>query len=108
MEIKVYIETRGGKCHAQGIYADGKITVLKGGIISEDFADHIKGGTSAKKLREDKDVVDKNRIIIKDCLFSSASTAAQFVTGRSTNGYASWKVDKKVSLGEYLKSKGLR
>lgn len=108
MNIKVSISNHDGSCKAEAIYAGDKITVLKGGKISQDFAAHIKGGTFSKKMRENKEVVDSNGIILQDCEFSSPSTAAQFVTGRSTNGYSAWKVDKKVKLGDYLKSKGLR
>ena len=52
--------------------------------------------------------MDENGNILKNCEFTSPSTAAQFVTGRSTNGYEAWKVEKKLSLGQYLKDKGLR
>ena len=83
-------------------------TVKKGGKINLDFAKHIRGGKSAKNYRDNPEFVDSDGNILKDCDFSSPSTAAQFVTGRSTNGYEAWKVDAKKNLGDYMKEKGLR
>ena len=108
MEIMIKLAPCNGSCYAEGIYSDGIITVKKGGKINLDFAAHIRGGQSAKKYRENAEFVDTNGIILKDCTFNSPSTAAQFVTGRSTNGYEAWKVETKKSLGDYLKEKGLR
>ena len=59
-------------------------------------------------MRADPTCVDSERNIISDCVFSSPSTAAQFVSGRSVSGYKAWKVDGKKNLGDYLKEKGLR
>lgn len=106
--IKMYLKSRNGDCFADGVYEDGKIIVLKGGMISSDFADHIRGGRKAKSFRENPEYVDENRNIIKECIFDSPSTAAQFVTGRSINGYAAWKVEKKKTLGDCLRERGLR
>ena len=108
MNIKVTISNRSSKCHAEAEYSESGIVVKKGGLINLDFAAHIKGGKAAKSFREDAIFVSENGTILKDCPFSSPSTAAQFVTGRSTNGYAAWKVDKKTSLGKYLEANGLK
>lgn len=108
MEIKITISSRVGRATAEGVYMGESTIVKKGGFISEDFAEHIQGGKKAKSYRENPEYVDKNGKILKDCEFSSPSTAAQFVTGRSTNGYEAWKVEAIKSLGEYLKEKGLR
>lgn len=108
MTISVKLAPRNGACYAEGIFEDGSITVLKGGKINLDFAAHIRGGNNAKKYRDNQEYVDLHGNILKDCQFSSPSTAAQFVTGRSTNGYEAWKVETKKSLGDYLKEKGLR
>ncbi|MBU5465107.1 DUF4357 domain-containing protein [Anaerotignum sp. MSJ-24] len=108
MKIIVNITQRTGIASATAEY-DGKVmTVLAGGKINLDFAEHIRGGKLAKAYRENPEYVDKDGNIIKNCEFTSPSTAAQFVTGRSTNGYEAWKVEKKLSLGKYLKDKGLR
>ena len=108
MKVKVYLTMRSSDVRAEAIYEGENITVLPGGIISSDFAAHIRGGAKAKAFRDNIEYVDADRKIIKECVFTSPSTAAQFVTGRSTNGYEAWKVEAKKSLGDYLKEKGLR
>ena len=108
MKVKVYLAMRATDVKAEAIYEGDTITVLPGGTISADFADHIQGGRKAKSFRNNPEYVDSDRNIIKECVFTSPSTAAQFVTGRSTNGYEAWKVEKKKSLGTYLKEEGLR
>ena len=107
MEIKVSIKPRNGNCHAEAIYDGNQMTVLNG-IISSEFAAHVPGGKQSKAYRNNLEYVDKDRKIIKPCVFSSPSTAAQFVTGRSVNGYEAWKVEPKKNLGVYLKENGLR
>ena len=108
MKIKVYLAMRSTDVYAEATYEGETITVLPGGTISTDFAEHIRGGRKAKAYRENPEYVDASRQILKECTFTSPSTAAQFVTGRSTNGYEAWKVEKKKSLGKYLEEKGLR
>lgn len=108
MEVKVYLKTRANNAYAEAIYDGTSFTVLPGGKISEDFAEHIQGGRKAKSLRQDPEYVNENGEIIKPCVFTSPSTASQFVTGRSTNGYKTWKVERKKTLGEFLKERGLR
>lgn len=109
MEIEINIKSRNSRAHAQAIYDGKQVKVKIGGIISESFAEHIKGGKSAKNYRESREYVTAEGNIIKECVFSSPSTAAQFVTGRSTNGYSAWKVEKTgQTLGEYLKEQGIR
>lgn len=101
------MKTRNNAAFATAIYDGEKVTVLPGGRISESFADSIRGGANAKQFRDDRKYVDSNRNIIKECVFSSPSIAAQFVNGNSSNGYRTWKVDG-MELGKYLESKGMR
>ena len=108
MRIDIKISSKKTEAHAEAVYSGSTVIVKAGGVISKDFADHIKGGKEAKALRDDRTCVSSEGIILKDCEFDSPSTAAQFVTGRSTNGYEAWKVEDKVSLGKYLHEKGLR
>ena len=89
MKVKVALKQRTTEVHAEAVYEGETITVLPGGIISDDFADHIRGGRKAKSFRENPEYV-KNGKILKECVFTSPSTAAQFVTGRSTNGYEAY------------------
>lgn len=108
MEVKVFIKTRSNLAFAEALYNGETITVLPGGKISPDFAEHIQGGKKALSFRNNSVYVDEDRNIIQECVFHSPSTAAQFVTGRSTNGYEAWKVERKKTLGRYLSEKGFR
>ena len=101
--MEIYLKSKQGLYDAEAEYKDGIITVKKGSKIQLDFAEHIRGGKTAKKYREDKEYVNQT-VVVKDCEFTSASTAAQFVTGRSTNGLVAWKVKDKVSLKNFLAS----
>ena len=108
MKIKVHFSRKDGTAFADAIY-DGTHTIVKaGGKISESFSSAIRGGDEAKSKRANPEFVDSERNIIADCVFTSPSTAAQFVSGRSVSGYEAWKVEKKKDLGTYLKEKGLR
>jgi uncharacterized Fe-S cluster protein YjdI len=108
MEVKIYFSLKDGSAYAEGIYTGEKTIVKAGGKISENFASCIRGGTLAKKMRNDPKHVDSERNIVSDCVFKSPSTAVQFISGRSLSGYEAWKVDKKKRLGAYLKEQGLR
>ena len=108
MEIKVYFSLRDRSAYADAIYMGDKTIVKAGGKISKHFASYIRGGTFARKMRENPELVDAERNIIADCIFNSPSTAAQFVGGRSFNGYEAWKVEKHKNLGQYLKEHGLK
>lgn len=103
--IDIYLKARNGNYDAKGKYNEGEIIVIKGSKIQMDFAEHIRGGKTAKKYREDANFVNTDGIVLKDCVFSSSSTAAQFVTGRSTNGKLAWHLDKKTTLKKYLENK---
>lgn len=102
MPIEVYLTNRNKSYFAQGSYSEETFIVKKGSKISLDFASHIKGGRKAKSFRDDPTVVDNDGNVLKDCVFGSPSTAAQFVTGRSTNGFISWRVDDHNNLKQFL------
>jgi len=104
MKVNVYLRsTTTGLFEAEGFYDDGKIVVKKGSKIQTALASHARGGESTTKaIRENKALVDENGIVLEDCTFPSPSTAANFVTGRSSNGYVAWRVDDKNNLGRFL------
>ncbi|MCR5731052.1 MAG: DUF4357 domain-containing protein [Ruminococcus sp.] len=97
--MKIYMNGRGN--NAIGRYEDGKVTVLKGSIISEHLSKNFVCQKKVELLRNDKEYVDKNRRVLKNITFSSPSTAAQFVKGYSTNGWKCWKDEKGVALEKY-------
>lgn len=81
--------------------ASKSFVVLKDSIISETIAysEKFRGAKSIEKSRVG--VVDGTRVI-KDVPFKSASTAANFVTGASTNGLTAWKDENGKTLKAIL------
>ena len=75
--------------------------VLKGATVSENVArsEKFRGAKYIEKARE-KYVVDGH--VMEDVVFNSPSTAANFTTGRSTNGLITWKDKDGVKLKELL------
>lgn len=76
-------------------------TVLKGSKVSSGIAysEKFKGSKTIEKHR--KEYVDKG-IVKKDAIFKSSSTAANFVTGTSTNGLRAWKDKDNKYLKEII------
>jgi len=102
--IKVVLNSRKGEHYAEGIYDNGKLTVIKNSKLNPNMA--IYYYSAAKNIiaiRENRELVNNEGIVIKDIIFNSPSTAAQFVTGRSVNGFISWRPDDKMSLRDYLR-----
>lgn len=102
MSIDVYLSSKDHSYDAKGTYSERILIVKKGSKIRSNFAEHIRGGNNAKSFRDNPMFVDADGNVLVDCMFSSPSTAAQFVTGSSTNGYTAWHVDKKTTLKKYL------
>lgn len=102
MEINVSLTNRRKDFNANGVFSEDFFVVKKGSVIRLDFAEHIRGGKKAKSYRNNSLFVDEDGNVLIDCSFRSPSTAAQFVTGRSTNGYVAWRVDEKTTLGKFL------
>ena len=91
-EIELFLSQRIKKHNFQ-VEASAKQTsegfvVLKGSLIAPGDSAHISPGN--KKKREECSI-DKNRVLQEDVLFSSPTSAAQFVAGQSLNGMAVWK-----------------
>ena len=84
--------------------ATGSVTVLAGSKVSKtiNYTEKFRGAKSIEKARFG--VIDNNRLV-RDVSFKSASTAANFVTGSSTNGLTAWKTVDGISLKEYKKGK---
>ena len=104
MKTNMFLKAKNGDYDAKAIYNDGSVIVQAGSKIRLTFAEHIRGGRGKKALsyRNDPTYVDKNGMVLKDCVFSSASTASQFVTGSSTNGLTTWHVEKRKKLKAWL------
>lgn len=80
----------------------GKFTVLKGSHVSHEVSTSTKfrGVKTVLSLRSQ---YVKDGITTQNVIFQSPSTAANFVTGTSTNGLAVWKNGKGDRLGTILK-----
>ena len=102
MKINILLKSTRGEFEATGIYDDGKVIVCKGSRINRVTSEKIGGSKTVKAIRDNNNIVDINGVLLLDCSFSSPSTAANFVTGRSANGYVAWRVDEKNSLGRFL------
>lgn len=102
--MKVYLTSRSKNLSATAIYDIEKksFVVLKGSIVSESIA----GGSfrSAKSIAKMREGAVENNKLIKDVEFRSASTAANFITGRSTNGLLAWKDKDGMKLKDLLDS----
>ena len=80
-----------------GVYATGDydpitktLTVKKGSTVSPDV--HTTGKfRSANSVIKYRERYCDGIVTKEDVVFKSASTAANFVTGRSTNGLITWK-----------------
>lgn len=99
--MKLYITQRNSDVSAIGEYdsATKAMTVLKGSIVSSDVA-HSEKFRGAKTIEKNRHLVVVDGVVVEDITFKSSSTAANFVTGRSSNGLIVWK-DK---AGRTLKS----
>jgi len=97
--MRVYIRRNKGNIDAVGEYDvhTKKLIVLKGSRVSEKVAhsETFRGAKSIEKARQ-LYVVD-NRVKENVC-FKSASTAANFVTGVSTNGLKAWKDENGLTI----------
>lgn len=77
------------------------MTVLKGSKLSATIA-HTEKFRGAKSIEKSRTGIVKDNTLLKDISFKSASTAANFVTGSSTNGLIAWKDTNGKNIKEIL------
>ena len=75
--------------------------VLKGTKVSDTIS-QSPAFRSAKSIEKTRASCVENCIVTKDTSFNSCSSAANFVTGRSKNGFITWRVEDGRTLREYL------
>lgn len=105
--IECFIHSDAKGCDAKAyLYDDGKMTLLKGSVISNtttaSYAAH------SLKLRDDlikKSCTVKGGVITttEDIEFMSPSGPADFVLGRSSNGWTEWKDGDGNLIQKYRK-----
>lgn len=101
--MEVIMKTKSGSVDAKAIYNEEtkETIVCKGSLVSSDVA-HSEKFHSALSIERLRAQYVSDRIVMDDVAFKSPSMASNFVTGRSTNGYATWKVSSKKTLKQYL------
>lgn len=81
-----------------------RFIVLKGSRVSKNVSKSksFKGCNIVIMKRREK--YTRDNIVIQDVEFTSPSTAANFITGQSTNGLIKWKTSEGISIKEALQS----
>ncbi len=101
--MKVYLirEKSGIKAVGEFSPSTNELKVKKGSVVSAEikYTGKFRGAKSVEKSRQG---VIENNTVIKDVIFKSPSTAANFVTGNSTNGLIAWKDTKGITIKELL------
>lgn len=103
MKIELFMKSEKADYSAKGIYFDGKITVLKGSKIRKHNNNEYKRISQISDYRNNPDFVDNNMIVLKDIVFNSPSTAAQFVADTSRNGLLYWRSADNKKLKDILR-----
>ena len=90
--MKLYLQRNKAGVNATAEYDEtsGKLTVLKGSKVSERIA-YTEKFRGAKSIEAARSGLIENGVLLEDKVFKSALTAANFVTGSSTNGLIAWK-----------------
>ena len=92
-----YANGRG--CKAKGFYSSNGFTILKGSLIAKDIAPSFPWRDKREKLlQEYTELKGSDLVVISNKTFSSPSTAATFVLGRSSNGWLDWKDEEGNTL----------
>lgn len=105
--MKIYLRRKNGEVNAVAEYdvSTNVCVVLKGSTVSSKIAysEKFRGAKTVEKYRND---FVKGNTVKEDVVFKSPSTAANFVTGASTNGMTAWKNENGCSLKELSVKEG--
>lgn len=101
--MKVYIIRKRGEINATAEYNPytKECMVLAGSVLSSKIAvsEKFRGAHTIENARKGR--VEKG-VLKEDVVFKSASTAANFVTGSSTNGLITWKTEDGRTIKKTL------
>ena len=101
--MNVVLTNRARTYSANGIFdpTTKTLVVKAGSSVSKDISHSLTfRGIKILEKRRAQYVIDG--ITTEDVLFKSPSTAANFVTGRSSNGMILWKTEKGLSIKQVL------
>lgn len=100
--MKVVLKSRGIRAYAEYDIGTNNCVILAGSEVTPTIsqAPTFRSKRTVEKLRE-KYV--KNNIVTENVQFKSPSTAANFITGSSTNGFAAWKTEDGYTIGDLHK-----
>lgn len=101
--MKLILKSRGNRYSAIAEYnpTSKTVVVLTGSTISDSVSQGaFKSAKSISAKRASGCV--QNNVLIEDVTFKSASSAANFVTGSSTNGLLAWKNEDGTPLKELI------
>ena len=101
--MKVYLMRERSGIKATGEFDPNTkaVKVLKGSVLSSSVA-HTEKFRGAKSIEKSREGVLTDNVLQKDVSFKSASTAANFVTGSSTNGLTAWKNKEGKTIKEII------
>lgn len=101
--MKVYLKRRGSNVCAAGEYnpASKELVIKAGSVVSESIA-YSEKFRGAKTIEKNREQYTKNGVVTVDVTFKSASTAANFITGSSTNGLVAWKDENGTKLKDLI------
>lgn len=103
--LKLHTIARDKKLYsATATYDNGQVTVHKGSLINRNNSYDFHARPVVRKLLQDESLFDGN-ILVVDLVFTSLSTAASFVTGRTANGNIVWKTENNKYVKYTLEDK---
>ncbi len=99
--MKLYLIRKKNNISATGEYnsTTKQFTVFKGSRVS-DFISSARKFRGAGLIEKSRTNTVKDRLVVEDITFKSASTASNFVTGTSSNGLITWKDENGRTLKE--------
>lgn len=103
MKVKIVRKDKGINATGEFNFETKQLVVKKGSTVSNTISQSptFRGSNAIVEYR-DKYV--KNGIVTEDVFFKSSSTAANFVTGSSSNGLTVWKTVEGITLKELSKT----
>lgn len=105
MILQLHAVSRDNLFDAKATYNDGVVTVKKGSRINTKSGSGFKPTAPVKAKLEDRSLYGKDGVLTKDVSFDTLSTAASFVTGRTSNGMITWKTPDGKNVRESLRRK---